>query len=136
MLAMLTLAGCTPVRAVRRVELLSTLFDVHDHVADFRNMKAYFPISTVQASGTPSELEQGDQILLPASFDFRGTPMDTAGFLASTDTTGLIVIKNDKIVFERYYLRASPPGRCPRALRRPWSASRSARARSRASMTR
>jgi len=106
MLAVLTLTGCAPVRAVRRVELLSTLFEVHDHVADFRNMKAYFPIATVQASGNPSELEQGAETELPASFDFRGAKIDTAGFLAQTDTTGLLIIKNDRIVYERYFLGA------------------------------
>jgi CubicO group peptidase (beta-lactamase class C family) len=104
-LAALTSTGCStePVRAVRRVEFVRTLFKDRDHVADFRNMKAYFPAALVRASGSPSVLEQGTSVDLPTSFDFRGTRIDTAAFLALTDTTGLIVIKNDKIVFEHYF---------------------------------
>jgi CubicO group peptidase (beta-lactamase class C family) len=99
----LTVVGCAPVRAVRRVEFTRTLFSDRDHVADFRTMRAFFPAARVAASGSPSVLAQGPEVDLPASFDFRGTPIDTASFLALTDTTGLIVIKDDKVVFERYY---------------------------------
>ena len=105
MMAALTSSGCTtePVRAVRRIEFVRTLFKDRDHVADFRNMKAYFPTAVVRASGSPSVLEEGAGIDLPASFDFHGTRIDTGSFLALTDTTGLMVIKDDRVVFERYY---------------------------------
>ena len=105
LLGALAVAGCSsgPVRAVRRIEFVRTLFTDRDHVADFRNMKAYFPTDVVRSSGSPSVLEEGRQVELPASFDFRGARMATASFLADTDTTGLIIIKDDKIVFERYY---------------------------------
>jgi CubicO group peptidase (beta-lactamase class C family) len=104
-LGALTVAGCesAPVRAVRRVEFVRTLFQDRDHVADFHNMRAFFPTARVRASGSPSALAQGSQVDLPVSFDFRGTRIDTASFLALTDTTGLIIIKDDKIVFERYF---------------------------------
>src|SRR5580698_7962044 len=100
-LGALTVAGCEtpPVRAVRRVEFVRTLFRDRDHVADFRNMRAFFPSVKVPASGSPSVLAQGAQIDLPASFDFRGNRIDTASFVAGSDTTGLMVIKDDKIVF-------------------------------------
>ena len=90
-------------RAVRRVEFVRTLFSDRDHVADFRNMKAFFPAVRIPASGRPSVLALGPQVELPASFAFRTTQIDTASFLAVTDTTGLIVIKDDKIVLERYF---------------------------------
>lgn len=104
-LGALTVAGCAsaPVRAVRRVEFVRTLFQDRDHVADFRNMRAFFPTAMVRASGSPSALAQGAQVDLPVSFDFRGNRIDTASFLEQTDTTGLIIIKGDKIVFERYF---------------------------------
>jgi CubicO group peptidase (beta-lactamase class C family) len=88
---------------VRRVEFVRTLFSDRDHVADFRNMKAFFPAVRIPASGRPSVLALGPQVELPASFAFRATQIDTASFLAVTDTTGLIVIKDDKIVLERYF---------------------------------
>ena len=105
MLGLLMVSGCStePVRSVRRVEFVRTLFKDRDHVADFRNMKAYFPTTVVRASGSPSELAQGQQVDLPTSFYFRGTRIDTASFLELTDTTGLIVVKDDKVVFEHYY---------------------------------
>ena len=104
-LGALTVAGCesAPVRAVRRVEFVRTLFQDRDHVADFHNMRAFFPTVRVRASGSPSALAQGSQVDLPVSFDFRGTRIDTASFLTLTDTTGLIIIKDDKIIFERYF---------------------------------
>ena len=88
---------------MRRVEFVRTLFQDRDHVADFRNMSAFFHAAVVRASGSPSALAQGSQVDLPAAFDFRGTRIDTASFLAVTDTTGLIIVKDDKIIFERYY---------------------------------
>jgi len=105
LLAALTSAGCqtAPVRAVRRIEFVRTLFQDRDHVADFRNMKAFFPSVKVSSSHSPSALPQGPEVELPVSFDFRGTRIDTAEFLALTDTTGIIVIKDDRIVFERYF---------------------------------
>jgi CubicO group peptidase (beta-lactamase class C family) len=104
-LGALLVAGCQtpPVRAVRRVDFVRTLFRDRDHVADFRNMKAFFPTTRVPAGGSPSVLLQGSQVDLPPSFDFRGTRIDTTAFLALTDTTGLIVIKDDKIVIEHYF---------------------------------
>ena len=80
LLAALTVAGCSvgPVRAVRRVEFVSTLFQDRDHVADFRNMKAFFPAAAVRSSGSPSALAQGSPVELPSSFEFRGVPIDTA----------------------------------------------------------
>src|ERR1700722_11369407 len=100
-LGALTVAGCQtpPVRAVRRVEFVRTLFRDRDHVADFRNMRAFFPAVKVATSGRASVLAQGSRIDLPASFAFRATRIDTASFVASSDTTGLMVIKDDKIVF-------------------------------------
>ncbi len=105
LLGALTEVGCesAPVRAVRRVEFVRTLFRDRDHVADFRNMRAFFPAVTVRASGRPSALAQGPQVDLPVSFDFHGSRIDTASFLALTDTTALIIVKDDKIVFERYF---------------------------------
>ena len=104
-LAALSVAGCeiAPIRAVRRVEFVRTLFRDRDHVADFRNMKAFFPTVRVPKAGSPSAITQGSRVDLPTSFDFRGTRIDTAPFLTSTDTTGLIVVKDDKIVFEQYF---------------------------------
>jgi CubicO group peptidase (beta-lactamase class C family) len=105
LLGPLTIAGCQspPVRAVRRVEFVRTLFQDRDHVSDFRNMSAFFHAAVVRTSGSASALAQGSQVDLPVSFDFRGTRIDTASFLAVTDTTGLIIVKDDKIIFERYY---------------------------------
>jgi CubicO group peptidase (beta-lactamase class C family) len=105
MLGALTVVGCqsAPVRAVRRVQFVRTLFRDRDHVADFRNMGAFFHTVRVPASGAPSAMAQGAQVDLPGAFDFRGTRIDTASFLKLTDTTGLIIIKDDEIVFERYF---------------------------------
>src|ERR1700726_3516155 len=86
-LGALTVAGCesAPVRAVRRVEFVRTLFQDRDHGADFHNMRAFFPTAMVRTSGSPSALGQGPQVDVPVSFDFRGTRIDTASFLALTD---------------------------------------------------
>jgi CubicO group peptidase (beta-lactamase class C family) len=110
LLCTLTLVACQtpPIRAVRRIEFVRTLFSNRDHVADFRNMKSFFPAAKVPAAGTPGPLTQGPQLNLPTTFDFRGTPINTASFLTLTDTTGLIIIKDDQIVFEHYYRGTNP----------------------------
>ena len=111
-LGALIVVGCQtpPVRAVRRVEFARTLFRDRDHVADFRNMKAFFPTVRVPKAGSPSALTQGSPVDLPGSFDFRGTRIDTTSFLASTDTTGLIIVKDDKIVQLRCQLSDEKKG--------------------------
>src|SRR5262245_60166852 len=96
-LCTLTLVSCQtpPIRGIRRIEFVRTLFSDRDHVSDFRNMKSFFSVAKVPASGNPSPLSEGPQIDLPTTFDFRGARLDTISFLTLTDTTGLIIIKDD-----------------------------------------
>jgi len=100
------LSACdgSPLRTLHRVQFARALFSDHDHVADFRNMRALFPVQEIPASTAPAALAAAAvPHELPATFTDGTTTLDTAGFLASTDTTGLLVIKNDVVVYERYW---------------------------------
>lgn len=80
------------------------LFDEDKIVHNFRSFDAIWPISTMTASSTPHKYPKGASVSLPSTFNFQGKTIDTPTFLKDSWTTGLLVIQNDTIVFEEYYL--------------------------------
>jgi hypothetical protein len=104
------LAACSesPLRTLARVQFARTLFSVRDHTADFRNLRALFPVRDVPASSAPLPLPVATAAMeLPPRFLFEGAPLDTAAFLDTTDTTGLLVVKDGEVVYERYWRGAN-----------------------------
>jgi len=96
---------------LRRLHAVTTLFEPDRIVQNFRSMDTIFEIAPVFRGDELWELAEGETVTLPASFDFGGETMDTAAFLEYTHTTGLIVLHNDRIVFEEYYLDETPATR-------------------------
>lgn len=80
------------------------LFDEDRIVENFRSFDKIWPVSTMTASPTPYQYAQGEKINLPSQFEFEGKTLDTKQFLKDSWTTGFLVIQNDSIVFEDYYL--------------------------------
>jgi CubicO group peptidase (beta-lactamase class C family) len=108
------LAACSesPFRTLERIHFARTLFSVRDHTADFRNLRALFPVRDLPASDAPAPLPVAAMAMaLPEHFGFAGATLDTAAFLATTDTTGLIVVKDGAVVYERYFRGATPSTR-------------------------
>ena len=80
------------------------LFGGGSQVETFREMSTIYPARVIRRSSRPVPLRSGPPIELPSRFAFEGREMDTAEFLADMETTGLVVLKDDRLVFERYWL--------------------------------
>jgi CubicO group peptidase (beta-lactamase class C family) len=79
------------------------LFDQDVIVENFRNMDGIIGTRTVQKADQVSIIEK-DPEPLPASFTYNGESIDLQTFLKDQYTTGMIVIKDNKIAFEKYWL--------------------------------
>ena len=80
------------------------LFDEDQIVENFRGFDKIWPVSTMTASTQPHIYPRENQIPLPSNFKFDGQVYNTDEFLKDSWTTGLLVIQNDTILFEEYYL--------------------------------
>ena len=71
-------------------------------IASYRHMDEIYASRLVARSGPVSELPAGEPLTLD-EFPVSGQPMKLDDFVARARTTGLVVLKDDKIVFERYW---------------------------------
>jgi CubicO group peptidase (beta-lactamase class C family) len=80
------------------------LFDEDRIVNNFRSFDSIWPVSVMEASTNKHIYPKGATISLPESFDFNGQSYESTKYLKDSWTTGFLVIQNDSIVFEDYYL--------------------------------
>ena len=80
------------------------LFTGAPQVENFRNMASVYPVRVVRRSARPAPLVPGKARALPSAFRVQDREIDTASFLAEVETTGLLVMKDDRVVFEDYWL--------------------------------
>jgi len=85
---------------ILRVYRVVTLFDENVIVENFLHIEDVFPVTTITASPKPFRFEQGDRIALPVEFSYQSEAINTQAHFDQTKVTGLLVIKNGKIVFE------------------------------------
>jgi CubicO group peptidase (beta-lactamase class C family) len=86
------------------------LFDADAIVYNFQHMDELFPSRTVRRGDRVFEFGRG-ACTLPASFRYAGRSYDTEAFLEATATTGLLIVRDDTILLERYALGHSAAGR-------------------------
>lgn len=109
MSATLAVVAIGLVAFVKRAELVRlynviTLFDEDKIVENFRHMDRSFNTRPVRRGGEVFEFAQGAPMELPDSFTWKGKTFETGPFLERTGTSGLIVIKDDAIRYEKYFL--------------------------------
>ncbi|MBV9418728.1 MAG: serine hydrolase [Alphaproteobacteria bacterium] len=80
------------------------LFSGTEQVANFRSMSTIYPVRVIRRSTRPRPFESGTAIALPKSFTYGGASHDTRAFLEKVETTGLLVLKDGKNVYENYWL--------------------------------
>lgn len=85
-----------------RVWQFETLFAPERIVENFRNMPKLFDTNLIRNSGPVFELEAAPQEL-PKDFSFQGKTIAISDWIKNSDTTGLVVMADNKLVFEQYY---------------------------------
>lgn len=91
---------------VRRMWSIYTFFDEGRRVENFRRLDQIMPVHRIRRSG-PKFVFERVPVELNRSYSFKGATKDVDDFLKETCTTGFLVVKNDKIVDERYFLDAT-----------------------------
>jgi len=83
----------------------NALFWTHEQkVAGFRNMEKIGPTRLVEAGDRPYPLLRDESDLGPVKFTFNGTEMTLDEYIESQKVAGIIVVKDDTIIYERYEL--------------------------------
>lgn len=93
-----------------RLYRVINLFEPDRIVYNFRNMDALFGARTVRHDGSPTPLRYAPAEL-PAVYSYNGVEKKTAAFIDRTWTTGLMVIRDDRVTFEKYYRGANERSR-------------------------
>jgi len=91
---------------VSRLHAVLTLFDQEIIVNNFSHMEQAFLTTKISKSAQPYQFDYQQQPL-PTLFDYQGESVDVDEFLARRATTALLVLKNDQVTFEQYYLSTS-----------------------------
>ncbi|PUA36221.1 hypothetical protein C8Z91_27675 [Paenibacillus elgii] len=98
-----------------------TLFDRKKIVQNFRSMDKVFPSRTIQHDKQNVFRFKKDLHKLPNfTYTYNGESRQFKDLLARTVTTGLLIIEDDKILVENYYL-----GNTQKSLNTSWSISKS-----------
>lgn len=105
----LAVAVCFP--EIKRLYAALYLFDEASIAQNFRSIDALFSRTTVHRAGEVYELKKTEWTL-PDAFVYQGATFDTDKFISDTMTTGLIVLQEDTIYFEDYYLGNSRESKC------------------------
>jgi CubicO group peptidase (beta-lactamase class C family) len=90
-------------QTVNRLSSVITLFDKALIVNNFSQMKALFFNKKIEQQGTP-HVFKSNLHPLPASFIYKKQSTNTQAFLTRRATTALLVLKDDQISYEQYFL--------------------------------
>ena len=85
-----------------RLRFVLTLFEPPTIVENFRSMTRFFDCRKVRHSGPLYRIPYESK-KLPASYSYKGSQHNLAEWIEKTGTTGIIIIHDGKIAFERYY---------------------------------
>ncbi|MCG8564488.1 MAG: beta-lactamase family protein [Desulfobacterales bacterium] len=86
-----------------RLYRVITLFNPDRIVENFQTMDKIFPHKTLNPAPHPSPLKR-HPLPLPPSFIHKGKEIDLSTYLEETWTTGFLVLRDDTILHESYYL--------------------------------
>ena len=91
-------------RNLERVAFAASLFTGAEEYEYFNRLDDLYPVARMTAAAIPFQFTDGPPIALPTSFPFGGRDVVTETFLAETDTSVLLVLKDGAVRFERYWL--------------------------------
>jgi len=90
------------IQELRGVLRYANTFEPDTIVENFRSLYKQYPNSTVKRSGPVFELRETLRTL-PETYMYTGETNKIADWIDRTDTTGLLVIKDGVVAFEKYY---------------------------------
>ena len=103
-LILLLFVACLSRKKIYRLNFALKMFSGVEMVDRFRTVEDYFPTRIIEPNESPSSFARAYQeIELPTTYDYRGKSKSTQRLMDITDATGLLVIKNDTILFEEYF---------------------------------
>lgn len=79
------------------------LFSGIEQTANFRSMSTIYPVRVIRRSSKPRPFEAGAPLTLPLSFKYGNETLETQTFLDHVETTGLLILKDGRTVFEDYW---------------------------------
>ena len=89
---------------IKALNTTLTLFDEDKIIENFRSVAEFWPTRSLTQAKVPYIYAYGDPLNVPSSFAYNDQKLGTRQFLKDSWTTGLIVIQNDEIALEDYYL--------------------------------
>ena len=89
---------------IKALNTTLTLFDEDKIIENFRSVAEFWPTRSLTQAKVPYVYTYGDSLNVPSSFAYNDQTLRTQQFLKDSWTTGLIVIQNDEIALEDYYL--------------------------------
>ena len=89
---------------IKALNTTLTLFDEDKIVENFRSVAEFWPTRSLTQVKVPYVYNYGDPLNVPSAFAYNDQKLGTQQFLKDSWTTGLIVIQNDEIALEDYYL--------------------------------
>ena len=104
---------------LKQLYMVVNLFKPDVIVHNFSNMQDVMTTKVIKRSGNVRALNHTPQEL-PKTFTFKGQEFNLDSFLNDTQSTALLVVKDDDITFENYYL-----GTRDTDLRASWSMAKS-----------
>lgn len=90
--------------STKKIEAIKKAMQMENIDEMYVNMDTYFPSSWLKKAENPFLFYKTKNIELPAKFNFNGTDFKTKKYIDSSYTQGLLVIKNDTIKYENYWL--------------------------------
>lgn len=102
LLAAAVIAAAFNYNQLIRLKRVVSLFNVDVIDENFRSMDILFDSTVVKKGDNPHKFAY-DLKELPQSYTYKGEQKKVSDFLENTHTTGLIVLKNDTVNFEKYY---------------------------------
>jgi CubicO group peptidase (beta-lactamase class C family) len=90
---------------------MATLFHGADMTDEFADMQGLFPARAVH-TGNPTKLATDEtDIALPLTYEYEGATRNVRQFLEETETSGLIALRDGRVIYEEYTLGSSPETR-------------------------
>lgn len=104
-LGLMASAAAAPPEAL--IKLRHHLIDGDLNTLTFRSIDQMFETIRVETAGKPSPLAESPATL-DFSYDFEGQSVPAADFALRTFTNALVIVKGDRIVFEKYFNNTGP----------------------------